>query len=306
MMPSILATWPQLARALLGCALSVLLTSAGVAAQESGTPTAALTEEVWVDVTVPAEALPPSGPVFLGLFRIVWEEGAGYRYQEDVPGVAVDCVVSGALTFRPAQDIAVIRAEARQASERVAAETETLLDPGDCVVIGTDVHRDEHNAGNGPVDFVGVVIIPDNTPPPAGAPEAIAFGPLGYIYGGHWSGTADAPAGPIELGLRRVTLGPGASLPQQTRAGDALIAVGEGALGLTATGGTPLVERAVSFTSPMGSPIAEGSETVLEAGDSAHIQDGTAFTLRNPGEAPATWWLVTVAPVAAETATPAA
>jgi hypothetical protein len=70
MMPSILAPWPQLARALLGCALSVLLTSAGVAAQESGTPTAVVTEEVWVDVTVPAEALPPSGPVFLGLFRI--------------------------------------------------------------------------------------------------------------------------------------------------------------------------------------------------------------------------------------------
>ena len=169
----------------------------------------------------------------------------------------------------------------------------------------TDVHRGEHNVGTGPVDFVGVVIIPEETPPPTGAPEPIEFGPMGYIYGGHWSRTADAPTGPIHFALRHITLAPGASLPEQTVVGDALIAVTDGTLGLTPAGGEPLVERGVSFTSDMPTPVSEGSETVLEAGDSAHIPDGTAFTPRNSGNAPLSWWFVTVVPVE-ETATPVA
>ena len=88
--------------------------------------------------------------------------------------------------------------------------------------------------------------------------------------------------------------------------GDALIAFTDGTLGLTAMGGEPLVERAVSFTSDMPTAAPEGSETMLEAGDSAHIPDGTAFTLRNPGNAPISWWFVTVLPVATEPATPVA
>ncbi len=305
-MPSILATWPQLARALLGCALSVLLTSAGVAAQESGTPTAAVTEEVWVDTVVPAEALPPSGPVFLGLFRIAWDEGAGYRYQEDVPGVAVNCVLAGRFAFRPDVDELFIPANAHQEPVVAPAGEETTLEPGDCALLHQDVHRDERNAGTGPVDWVAVVVLPENTPPPANGPEAIAFDPLGYIYGGQWADTPAGPTGPMHLTLRRITLAPGASMPEQTVLGDAIIPVTDGTLGLTAIGGEPLVERAVSFTSDMPTAVPEGSETVLQAGDSAHVQDGTAYTLRNPGEAPAVWWLVTVAPVAAETATPAA
>jgi hypothetical protein len=294
-----------LARALLGCALSVLLTSAGVAAQETGTPTAAVTEEVWVDVTVPAEALPPSGPVFLGLFRIAWDEGAGYRYQEDAPGVAVDCVLAGRFAFRPDVDELFIPADAHQEPVVAPAGEETTLEPGGCALLHQEVHRDERNAGTGPVDWVAVVVLPENTPPPANGPEAIAFGPMGYIYVGHWSGGASGPDGPLRLGLRRVTLAPGASLPTQTQIGDALIAVADGTLGLTATGGMPVVERAVSFTSPMGSPIPEGSETTIAAGDSAHIQEGTAYTLRNAGNAPVSWWLVTVVPIEDHLGTPA-
>jgi quercetin dioxygenase-like cupin family protein len=94
-------------------------------------------------------------------------------------------------------------------------------------------------------------------------------------------------------------------VPEQTVAGDAIIPVTDGTLGLTAMGGEPLVERGVSFTSEMPTPAPEGSETLLEAGDSAHIPDGTVVTLRNPGTAPVSWWFVTVVPVE-EAATPSA
>lgn len=96
------ARWLRVAAMLTMLALVVPALATDALAQDAGTPVAAVTEEVWVETTVPAEALPPSGPVFLGLFRIVWEEGAGYRYQEDTPGIAVDCVVSGELTLRNA------------------------------------------------------------------------------------------------------------------------------------------------------------------------------------------------------------
>jgi mannose-6-phosphate isomerase-like protein (cupin superfamily) len=289
---------------LMRIALFALLATPVLGAAEAATPgppstpTAGITEETWFETTIPADALPPSGPVFLGLFRIVWEEGAGYRYQENAPGVAIDCVVSGQLAFRPDVDELLIRADARQEPVAAPGGEETTLEPGDCMLLHTDVHRDEHNVGAGPVDFVGVVIIPEQTPPPAGAPEAIEFGPMGYIYGGHWSRTANAPSGPIHLALRRVTLAPGASVPEQTVVGDALIAVTDGALGLTAAGGEPLVERGVSFTSDMPTAVPEGSETPLEAGDSAHVSDGTVFMLRNPGNAAVSWWFVTVVPVA--------
>jgi mannose-6-phosphate isomerase-like protein (cupin superfamily) len=283
--------------------LTPMLTT-DVVAQDDGTPVAA-TEEVWFEATVPAEALPQTGPVFLGLFRIVWDEGAGYRSQEDAPGVAIDCVVSGQLAYRPDGDELLIRADARQEPVVAPGGEETTLGPGDCMLLHTDVHRDERNVGTEPVNFFAVVIIPEETPPPAGAPEAIEFGPLGYIYGGHWSLTADAPTGPIRLALRRIILAPEVSVPEQTVLGDALIAVTDGTLGLTAMGGEPLVERAVSFTSDMPTPAPEGSETVLEAGDSAHIPDGTVFTLRNPGNAPVSWWFVTVVPVE-EAGTPVA
>ena len=304
-MTSIATRWFRIAGFLTIAALMAQVLEAGVLAQESATPVSAVTEEVWFEATIPADALPPSGPVFLGLFRIVWEEGAGYRYQENAPGVAIDCVVSGQLAFRPDVDELLIRADSRQEPVVAPGGEETTLGPGDCMLLHADVHRDEHNVGTGPVDFVGVVITPEETPPPTGAPEAIEFGPMGYIYGGHWSRTADAPTGPIHLALRRATLAPGASAPEQTVVGDALVAVTDGTLSLTAMGGELLVERGVSFTSDMPTAAPEGSETVLEPGDSAHIPDGTVFTLRNSGNAPGSWWFVTVMPVVSEPGTPA-
>jgi len=281
----------------------VPMLSASVAAQETGTPTAGITEETWFEATIPADALPSGGPVFLGLFRIVWDQGAGYRFQESAPGVGVNCVLSGQYAFRPDVDELILPADARAAPAAAPAGTETTLGPGDCALLHQDVHRDERNAGTGPVEFVAVVIIPEETPPPAGAPEAIEFGPMGYIYGGHWSRTANAPTGPIRLTLRRLTLAPAASAQEQTVVGDALIAVTDRTLGLTPAGGEPLVERGVSFTSDMPTAVPEGDETLLEAGDSAHIPDGTVFTLRNSGDAPTSWWFVTVMPLE-QTATP--
>lgn len=150
------------------------------------------------------------------------------------------------------------------------------------------------------------MILPDGTPPPAGAPEAIEFGPMGYIYAGHWSGTAWAPTGPLRLALRRATLAPGAAAPEATVTGEALLAVSDGSLGLTPAGGEPLVERGVDFDSYMLTPVDEGGETVLEAGDSAHILNDTTIVLRNPGNAPVSWWLVTVEPIVEDSGTPAA
>jgi quercetin dioxygenase-like cupin family protein len=174
---------------------------------------------------------------------------------------------------------------------------ETTLEPGDCALLHQNVHRAEGNAGTGPVDFVAVVINPDETQPPANAPEALEVGPMGYIDTGNWAQTGLAPAGPIRLTLRRFTLAPGASLPEQTQVGDALIALREGMLGVTTIDGQPFVQRGVAFDSPEPTPATEGSETTLEAGDAAHVQPGTTITLRNSGDAPARWWLVTAEPV---------
>jgi quercetin dioxygenase-like cupin family protein len=302
-MTSIATRWFRIAGFLTIAALMAQVLAADVVAQESATPVSAVTEETWFETTIPGDALPPGGPVFLGLFRIVWDEGAGYRFQEDAPGVGVNCVLSGRFAFRPDVDELFVPADARQEPVAAPAGTETKLEPGDCALLHQDVHRDERNAGTGPVDFVAVVILPEETPPPAGAPEAIEFDPLGYIYGGQWAKTPAGPTGPIHLTLRRMTLAPGASVPEQTVLGDAIIPVTGGTLSLTAMGGEPLVERGVSFTSDMPTAVPKGSETVLEAGDSAHIPDGTVFTLRNTGDAPTSWWFVTVVPIA-EAGTP--
>lgn len=84
-MTCIATRWLRVVQILTIGALIVLVLADGVVAQENTTPTPAVTEEVWFEATIPGDAL--RGPVFLGLFRIVWEEGAGSRFQEDAPGV---------------------------------------------------------------------------------------------------------------------------------------------------------------------------------------------------------------------------
>jgi hypothetical protein len=291
-----------MARSLLTAAAVLMASSAGSAAQDTATPAAGLTEEVWAETTVSADALPQDVPAYLGLFRVVWPAGAAYRYQEDVPGIGIDCLVSGEFTTLPERDVLVVRAAAEGVPTPAPAATETAIAPGDCVIAGTDVPREERNSGEGQAEFLSLMIIPGNTLLGEDVPEPLLIDDLGFIYEGQWSGTMDAPAGPLRLGLRRMTLAPGADPLKVSTAGDALFAVTSGTLGFTPLEGLSRVERGVSATSDMPIPVVTGQEALLAPGDAAHAQDGTRLALRNAGDGPATWWLVTVEPIAAEDA----
>jgi quercetin dioxygenase-like cupin family protein len=244
--------------------------------------------------------------VFLGLFHVVWDEGAGYRFQENAPGLALDCVVLGQLAFRPDLDEVVIRADTRQAPQPAPGGVETTLGPGDCILLHADVHRDERNIGPGLVDFVAVVLLPGDTPTPAGAPEAIEFGPMGYINPWDWGREPSGSSGAIQLSLRRVTLAPGAQVAEYAAAGETLLSLTKGTLSLTATAGSVKITHDVSFDNYLATPAATGEEARLSAGDAAHLPTGAAVTMHNPGDSPASAWLVTVIPLAEGAATPVA
>jgi hypothetical protein len=262
--------------------------------------------EVWVDAVLPTGVLAEGVPRTLGAFRVVWDAGAASRFAGGTPGFGVNCVLDGEWAFRPDEEETVVRAGAGGMPEAAPAGAETIIGVGDCAVLRQDGARDERNAGDGPTELLVVVLIPDETPPPEGGPEPLEFGPLGYVYAGNWSRAPDGPAAPLRFALERATLAPGASRSVPAPAGDALVVVTEGALGLTAEGGEPLVERGVSWTSEMPAPVPAGSETVLATTDTAHVPDGTAVELRNGGDGPATFWLVTIEPLEASAATPAA
>lgn len=262
--------------------------------------------EIWVDTVVPATALPGDVRQTLVVVRVVWDEGAVSRFAEGTPGFGVNCVIGGSWGFRPDQDEAVVRAGGAGAHETAPAGVETTLAAGDCAILRQSIDRDERNAGEDPVEFLALALIPDETPPPEGGPEPLEIGPLGFIYAGNWSRTPAGPAGPIQFAMNRMTLAPGASRSETVSAGDALIIVTDGILNLAPDGGSLLVERAVSWTSEGPAPVAAGSETELATTDSAHVQEGASVELRNHGDTPASWWFVTIAPLEEPVATPGA
>jgi len=178
-----------------------------------------------------------------------------------------------------------------------AAATETALDAGDCAILHQDVPRDERNSGAEPVELLAITLLPDNTPPPANGPEAREFAPVGFLYAGNWSETPAGPDGPRHVTLRQMSLAPGASAAMPTIAGDSLLMVTSGTLGMTPSSGMPLVERAVSFESEAPSTVDADVETVLQTGDSAHFQDGTTVAIHNASDEIATYWLLALEPV---------
>ena len=290
-----LRRWPSLVLALVVGFFLVTKPVHHAAASDSATPTAGFVEEIWVDAEAPAGAQPGDGPQSLAVFRVVWDTGAGYRFQEKTPGLGINCVLDGQWSFRPDRDELVVRAGAEPVP--APAATETALDARDCAILHQDVPRDERNSGTESVEFLAIALLPDNTPPPANGPEALEFAPVGFLYAGNWSGTPDGPDGPRHVTLRQIALAPDASAAMPTVAGNTLLMVTSGTLGITPSGGKPLVERAVSFESEAPAPVDADVETVLETGDSAHFQDGTTIAIHNASDEPATYWLLTLEPV---------
>jgi hypothetical protein len=133
-----------------GAVMLVCLALGGAAAlaqeaSSSATSSAGLTIEPLFDVTLGAEALPQELSGVL-VFRKVYPADQEISYGADFipPNTFARYVESGSLGLKPHGEMTVIRdASTAPMVERMAAESETTVEPGDLFIL-SDVPYDEH------------------------------------------------------------------------------------------------------------------------------------------------------------------
>lgn len=111
-----------------------------------------------------AEAVPPAPADFV-LIRVRFAPGATFAVDPSDPGLAIIYVEAGTLTFRPTAPIVVTRAAAMatpgaMAEERVAADTEVTLGPGDALIGPPNSGGEFRNDGQEEVRLLSAYLTP--------------------------------------------------------------------------------------------------------------------------------------------------
>jgi hypothetical protein len=174
-----------------------------------------------IETTFTAEEL-PGGEKEALYYQLTIPPGAGLPYlggqfcschrEAIAEGVGVEIVQSGVFSLRLEAPLQVQRAGSTRPSEEVPAGTEVTLAAGDAVIYPNyAAPGDVRNAGAEPVTLTGVAIISteeSGVPLPKVPPEVRAT-LLTYSDSSDWE---SFPPGPLNVGLRRVTLPPGTSI----------------------------------------------------------------------------------------------
>ena len=177
------------------------------------TPTPEPTDELLLEITLPAEALPRGEHFSSGFAHYSIPPGARGTWTPNCcTGPMVEYVLSGAYTVRAEAVIDIVRAGG--VVEEVPAGTEVALGPGDALLSRVETVVEAANTGEMPVELLSWVLVEDPTN---------AFN--GHLLPGWWENDIDVrdvrdqppgvsvPAGSAAVRLRRVELAPDAVIP---------------------------------------------------------------------------------------------
>jgi hypothetical protein len=179
------------------------------------------------------------------------------------PGFRVEYVLTGSYTIVATSPVQVVRAGAIDSLEELAANTETVLMPGDAVLYPNQSTITARNSGTAPVELLFWLLFDDRT----GSYMSDPF-PAGWVaHAADERSGLHVPDGPARLEIRRATVASGATLAAPADAIQQLvIPLAEGSyLTRTAqnavrnTGATALTVYAVSLApaaADLASPIA--------------------------------------------------
>jgi hypothetical protein len=258
----------------------------------AASPSPAASIATQVNATFPASAL-PAGSAEVDFYR--WTLTGGLvttREPGNFPaGVRVDLVVAGAYTARVDGPLLVVRSGTTAAApESIAPGTAVTLGPGDAAIYPeNDRGQTWGNAGAEPLVLLVAGVFATALPePPVGlTPEG-----LGTIAPNEWADAYSVPPGPVMLTLRRLTLAPGAALPEYTAVGPELIGIETGSLGVTRTG------------SPLPPSAPSGQEVVRGSGEAFRVAPRMQVALRNAGDKPLVLVVLALTPAEGGTGTP--
>lgn len=228
---------------------------------------------------------PPPGETSLFLNRFTAPPGERSLILRK--GMLLAYVETGSYSVRAEGSVRIVRAAPpghAAPAETPAAGTSSSLDPGDLFLVPQQTAFTLGNTGSTSANFLGVFFLPHDPfqfvtlseSDPAGKLWAYSDEEEQYLVG---IGDAPFPDGPITVTLLRTTLQPGGRLPRQVLAGPLLLAVEAGTV------------RIVKGDAGEGERTAGGNAD-------AFVDAGIPFTLRNPGDAPASVLLLTVEPAA--------
>jgi quercetin dioxygenase-like cupin family protein len=300
-------------------ALLLVLSTPGLVLAQEASPVAERMAE-GVSLAILAEGvideLPP-GPMEIGFARLTFAPGTRIDLDPE-PGAAFIAVESGTFTFTMTtvvQVAGVLVAGTPVATRVTTAGVAFTVGPGESVAFPAFAEGEVRNDGPEPVVALSVFLGPpeDATATPAaeatpGAdeeePEGLTFEPLAFGV------VEQLPPGPAGIAIARVTIAPGATIPEHPQVG---VEVGHSEAGSftfrTAEGPAIQVVRGVAeLASPDAVPTMEeagpGQEVTVSAGDAFFVPIGSVFSGEAGGDTDAVALLAVVQPLGEMAATP--
>jgi quercetin dioxygenase-like cupin family protein len=282
------------------CALGALVIALAICPLRGGAQVATPSPNPGSEPLINAKILGlPADPAIVALVRFTFAPGAVFP-EVGVPGPAVYRVVEGNLNVRfpgEPEEIKEFGVEVTSvASGVVPAVATPNADPhiltvsaGEQMIIPADIPHEIRNDSTAQTTFYAAALTalppPEGGPiwPPAGiGPDTLPSGITAESLDTGYKIVATLPPSPIVLTLDRLTLPPGAALPDQPENALTLFVLEEGAMSLTGDGEIA-VRRGARGPVEIGTPEAN---VLLAAGDSALAQPGTSAHARNTGDAP--------------------
>jgi quercetin dioxygenase-like cupin family protein len=303
--------------AFIAALLLVLSTPGLVLAQEASPVAEGMAEGVSLAVLAEGviDELPP-GPMEIGFARLTFAPGTRIDLDPE-PGAAFIAVESGTFTFTMTtvvQVAGVLVAGTPVATRVTTAGVAFTVGPGESVVFPAFAEGEVRNDGPEPVVALAVFLGPpeDATATPAaeatpGAdeePEGLTFEPLAFGV------VEQLPPGPAGIAIARVTIAPGATIPEHPQVGAEVGHAEAGSFTFrTAAGPAIQVVRGVAeLVSPDAVPTMEeagpGQEVTVSAGDAFFVPIGTVFSGEAGGDTDAVALLAVVQPLGEMAATP--
>ena len=237
------------------------------------------------------DSLPPA-PALVVLFRITYEPGASFAAPA-FPGPLLGAIESGTLTARPDGEVAVTRGAATASPVPAAATpgADVTLAAGDQIVTPPGTAVTYTNTGEEPSTSLVAGVVPADTPLPTAFPPGVTGGQLAF-------GVATTlPAGPVAIGMARLTFPPGAEEPPSANAGGPLLAYVEGgSIAYTLASGEGQVTQAPAAAATPGAVATPGAEVAVSGGGFAFEQGGAVSGARNPGDETATVVILAIGP----------
>jgi hypothetical protein len=140
-----------------------------------GSPTAGVTVETLLDMTIPADLL-PDGPLVVAFGLYTWEAAATVSVQEGIlaVGAEIDLVLEGAWAERCGASQFVTRADAGGTLEEIPAGTESVLGPGDGMAYRSEASFEFRNPEPKPGKAMFAAVT--STAPPTVNGEVISTG----------------------------------------------------------------------------------------------------------------------------------